>query len=50
LIVHQRPLNWNRYKLYENFMVFDVFDGLSNNNEIASNLNDHQSKSRITHL
>jgi hypothetical protein len=32
LIVHQRPLNWNRCKLYENLM---VFDGPSNNNEIA---------------
>jgi hypothetical protein len=32
MIVHQRPLNWNHYKLYENLM---VFDGTSNNNEIA---------------
>jgi hypothetical protein len=31
LIVHQIPLNWNRYKLYEHLM---VFDGLSNDNEI----------------
>jgi hypothetical protein len=47
LIVHQRPLNWNRCKLYENLM---VFDRLSNNNEIVWNLNDHQSKCRRTHL
>jgi hypothetical protein len=47
LIVHQRPLICNRYKLYQNLM---VFDGLSNDNEITKNLNDHQSKSRITHL
>jgi hypothetical protein len=32
LIVHQKPLNWNRCKLYENLM---VFDGLSNDNEIT---------------
>jgi hypothetical protein len=32
LLVHQRPLNWNRCKLHENLM---VFDGLSNDNEIA---------------
>jgi hypothetical protein len=32
LIVHQRPLIWNRCKLYENLM---VIDGLSNDNEIA---------------
>jgi hypothetical protein len=32
LVVHQRPLNYNRCKLYENLM---VFDGLSNNNEIS---------------
>jgi hypothetical protein len=31
LIVHQRPLNWNRCKLYENLI---VFDRLPNNNEI----------------
>jgi nitrate reductase NapE component len=27
-----------------------VFDGLSDDNEIAQNLNDHQSKRRRTHL
>jgi hypothetical protein len=32
LIVHQKPLNWNCYKLHENLMVFDI---LSNDNEIA---------------
>jgi hypothetical protein len=36
-IVHQRPLNWNRYQLHKNLMVFDE---LSNDNEIAWNLND----------
>jgi hypothetical protein len=47
LIVLQRTLNWNRYKLHENLMVFDE---LSNDNEIALNLNDHQSKGIRTHL
>jgi hypothetical protein len=47
LIVHQGPLNWNRCKLHENLIVFDE---LSNDNEIAWNLNDHQSNDRITHL
>jgi hypothetical protein len=32
MIVHQKPLNWNRCKLHENLM---VFDGPSNDNEIA---------------
>jgi hypothetical protein len=32
LIVYQISLNWNRYKLHENLM---VFDGLSNDNEIT---------------
>jgi hypothetical protein len=32
LIVHQKPLNWNRCKLYKKLM---VFDGLSNDNEIT---------------
>jgi hypothetical protein len=32
LIVHQRPLNWNRYKLHKNLM---IFDGSSNDNEIV---------------
>jgi hypothetical protein len=27
-----------------------IFDGLSNDNEIVWNLNDHQSKSRIIYL
>jgi hypothetical protein len=31
LIVHQIPLNWNRYKLHENLMIFDE---LSNDNKI----------------
>jgi hypothetical protein len=31
LIVHQRPLNWNRCRLYK---ILIVFDGLSNNIEI----------------
>jgi hypothetical protein len=31
LIVHQRLLNWNHYKLYKKLM---VFDGLSNDNKI----------------
>jgi hypothetical protein len=32
LIAHQRPLNWKRYKLHENLM---IFDGQSNYNEIT---------------
>jgi hypothetical protein len=47
LIVHQRSLNWNHCKLYKNLMVFDE---LSNDIEIAWNLNDHQSISRRTYL
>jgi hypothetical protein len=47
LIVHQRPLNWNCCKLHEKLM---VFDGLSNDNEITWNLNDHQSIGRRTYL
>jgi hypothetical protein len=32
LIVHQRPSNYNRYKLYKILM---VLDGVSNNNGFA---------------
>jgi hypothetical protein len=28
LIVHQRPLNWNRCKLHENLMIFDELSNL----------------------
>jgi hypothetical protein len=31
LIVHKKSLNWNRYKLHKNLV---IFDGLSNDNEI----------------
>jgi hypothetical protein len=41
LIVHQRPLNYNRCKLHNILM---VFDGLSNDTEIVWNLNHCQSK------
>jgi hypothetical protein len=47
LIVHQILLNWNRWKLHENLM---IFDGPSNDNEIAWNFNDHQSKDGRIHL
>jgi hypothetical protein len=47
LIVHQRSSNF--HVIYNGFNL-TVFDGLSNNNEIAWNLDDHQSKSRLTYL
>jgi hypothetical protein len=43
LIVHQRPLNYNRCKLYKILM---ILDGVLNDNEIARNLNHDQSISR----
>jgi hypothetical protein len=47
LIVHQKLSNfhtiWNGFNL-------TVFDGLTNDNKIVWNLNDHQSKGRITHI
>jgi hypothetical protein len=39
LILHQRLLNSNHYKFYK---ILIVFDGVSNDNEITWNLNDHQ--------
>jgi hypothetical protein len=39
----------NFHAIYNDFNL-TVFDGLSNDNEIIWNLNDHQSKGRITHL
>jgi hypothetical protein len=47
LIVHQRPSNFH---VIYNSSNLTVFDGLSNDNEITWNLNDHQSKSRWTYL
>jgi hypothetical protein len=47
LIVHQRP---SIFYLICNGSNLTVFDGLSNDNEIAWNLNEHQSKSRRTYL
>jgi hypothetical protein len=39
LVVHQRPLNYNRCKLYK---ILTDLDGVSNDNEIAWNLKHHQ--------
>jgi hypothetical protein len=47
LIVHQKPSNF--HIMYNGFKL-TVFDGLSNDNKIVWNVNDHQSKCRITHL
>jgi hypothetical protein len=47
LIVHQRPLNFHTICYGFNLT---IFDGLSNDNEIVLNLNDHQSKGRRKHL
>jgi hypothetical protein len=46
LMVIQRPSNYNRRKLYKILM---VLDGVPNDNEIAWNLNHHQSISRRTY-
>jgi hypothetical protein len=46
LIVHQRPSNYNHYKLYKILMVLDE---VSNDNEIALNLNHHQCINRRTY-
>jgi hypothetical protein len=40
LTVHQRPSSYNCYKLYK---ILIVLDGVSNDNEIARNLNHYQS-------
>jgi hypothetical protein len=46
-MVHQRASNF--HAIY-NGSNLTVFDGLLNDNEITSNLNDHQFKVRMTHL
>jgi hypothetical protein len=47
LMVHQRPLNF--HTICNDFNL-TVFDGLSNDNEITLNFNDHQSKSKRIHI
>jgi hypothetical protein len=47
LILHQRLLKF--YTICKGFNL-TVFDGVSNDNEIAWNLNDHQSIDRKTRL
>jgi hypothetical protein len=55
------PLNWWSFKFYAISLSFDspsktikfscnLFDGLSNDNEITWNLNYHQFKGKRTHL
>jgi hypothetical protein len=47
LIVHQKLLNWNHYKIHNILM---VIDGLANNKEIVRNFNHYQSINRRTYL
>jgi hypothetical protein len=47
LIVHQRPSNF--HVIYNGYNL-TVLDGLSNDNEIIQNLNDHQSIDGKTYL
>jgi hypothetical protein len=46
-MVHQKPSNF--YEIYNGSNLM-VFDGLSNDNEIAWNFNDHQFQDIKTHL